>query len=70
MALRTLGSTTNPETIAVVGSTGFLGPYIVSALLRKHTQISILCLNRSDDGEQPELAIIKSSKSEAEIWLA
>lgn len=41
-----------PKTIALLGSTGFLGPYITASLLQKHSRAKILCLNRSEDGEQ------------------
>ncbi|KAH7060984.1 hypothetical protein BKA63DRAFT_528313 [Paraphoma chrysanthemicola] len=40
------------KTIAVLGSTGFLGPHIVAALLRTHKHSKIFCLNRSLDGQQ------------------
>jgi thioester reductase-like protein len=40
------------KTLAVVGSTGFLGPHIVASLLRKHKHADIFCLNRSLDGKQ------------------
>lgn len=41
-----------PRAYLVLGSTGFLGPNIVFALLNACPNIKICCLNRSADGEQ------------------
>jgi thioester reductase-like protein len=41
-----------PKTLAVVGSTGFLGPHIIASLLSAHKHSTIFCLNRSLDGQQ------------------
>ncbi|KAI4950376.1 hypothetical protein J4E91_004258 [Alternaria rosae] len=41
-----------PKTVAIIGSTGFLGPYITASLLLKYSNVNILCLNRSKDAEQ------------------
>ncbi|KAH6875216.1 hypothetical protein BKA58DRAFT_117581 [Alternaria rosae] len=43
---------TEQKIIAIIGSTGFLGPYITASLLQKHPNANILCLNRSKDAEQ------------------
>ena len=43
---------TSQKTIAIIGTTGFLGPYITASLLQKHPHTTILCLNRSKDAEQ------------------
>lgn len=40
------------KTLAVIGSTGFLGPHIIASLLSAHKQSDIFCLNRSLDGQQ------------------
>jgi nucleoside-diphosphate-sugar epimerase len=46
--------------IAVVGTTGFLGPHIVAALLRTGAGPEIVCINRSADGEQRTIAALTS----------
>lgn len=48
------------KTIAVIGTSGFLGPYIVAALLRKRAGLEIFCINRSVDGEQRTTAALAS----------
>jgi nucleoside-diphosphate-sugar epimerase len=48
-----------PRRIAVLGSIGFLGPYIVAALLRRESQSEIICLNRSTDGQEPTLSALE-----------
>ncbi|KAH3956017.1 hypothetical protein HBH98_255270 [Parastagonospora nodorum] len=45
--------------VMVIGSSGFLGPYIVSSLLRKQDVSKILCVNRSKDGEDRTMATLK-----------
>jgi thioester reductase-like protein len=40
------------KAMVVVGTTGFLGPYIVASLLEAHPLSNIFCINRSLDGEQ------------------
>jgi thioester reductase-like protein len=50
---------TKPTAIAIVGSTGFLGPFVVAALLRKHRDSKILCLNRSDNGKQRTISALQ-----------
>ena len=52
-------SSCRPQNIAVLGSTGFVGPYIVVALLRKHSRSRVICLNRSADGEQRTISAIQ-----------
>jgi thioester reductase-like protein len=42
----------------VIGLSGFLGPYIVSSLLRKQDVSKILCVNRSEDGEDRTMATL------------
>jgi thioester reductase-like protein len=41
-----------PKTFAIIGSTGYLGPHIVAALLRTHSKSNIFCLNRTVTGKQ------------------
>ena len=48
-----------PRRIAVLGSTGFLGPYIVAALLRRDNQSEIVCLNRSTEGQERTLSALE-----------
>jgi len=40
------------KTIAIIGSTGFLGSYITASLVKKHPNANILCLDRGKDAEQ------------------
>jgi thioester reductase-like protein len=47
------------KVIAILGSTGFLGPYITASLLQKHSHVKILCLNRSKDGEQRTVSALE-----------
>jgi thioester reductase-like protein len=42
-------------TIMIIGSTGFLGPYIVASLLSKRDVSEVLCVNRTSDGEHRTL---------------
>jgi thioester reductase-like protein len=53
----TKASTISPKkhAIMVVGSTGFLGPYIVASLLSKNTIHDIVCVNRSPEGQERTL---------------
>jgi thioester reductase-like protein len=44
-----------PRTIIVLGSTGFLGPFLVEALLSANQNASIICVNRSADGQERTL---------------
>ena len=48
------------KTIAVIRTTGFLGPYIVAALLRRRAGLEIFCINRSVNGEQRTTAALAS----------
>jgi thioester reductase-like protein len=41
-----------PKTFAIIGSTGYLGPHIIAALLRTHRESNIFCLNRTVTGRQ------------------
>ncbi|KAH8710275.1 hypothetical protein GQ44DRAFT_731144 [Phaeosphaeriaceae sp. PMI808] len=52
-------SPNRPRTFAVVGTTGFLGPFILAALLRKHAGSKIFCLNRSHDGKKRTLSALE-----------
>jgi thioester reductase-like protein len=46
------------KVVAVIGTTGLLGPHIVASLLSTHKHCSVLCLNRGSDGQQrTELAL-------------
>ncbi|KAI0571940.1 NAD(P)-binding protein [Pyrenophora tritici-repentis] len=45
--------------IGIVGSTGFLGPYIVASLLHEYPKCEIICFNRSDDGERRTLSALQ-----------
>ena len=56
----TVASPAEQKTIAVVGTTGFLGPYIVAALLRTRAGPDIVCINRGVDGEQRTTAALAS----------
>jgi thioester reductase-like protein len=47
------------KTLAVVGSTGFLGPYIVASLLQQHPECDIICFNRSDGGKQRTMSALQ-----------
>lgn len=40
------------KTIAIIGSTGFLGPYILAALLKANIGSHLVCLNRNDNDGQ------------------
>ncbi|KAI0616411.1 NAD(P)-binding protein, partial [Pyrenophora tritici-repentis] len=52
-------SSAGQKTIAVIGTSGFLGPYIIASLLRTHAGSKILCINRRPDGEQRTIAALK-----------
>jgi thioester reductase-like protein len=54
---------TEPKIIAIIGSTGFLGPYITASLLQKHAHAKIFCLNRSKDGEQRTISALQQISS-------
>lgn len=46
------------QTVVVIGSTGYLGPYIVAALLKTPSTAEVICLNRNDDrGERTRQAL-------------
>ena len=48
------------KTIAIIGSTGYLGPYIVASLLKHDNGSNIFCLNRNDEGgERTKAALLK-----------
>ncbi|RYN86373.1 hypothetical protein AA0119_g12956 [Alternaria tenuissima] len=51
-------SSVRQKTIAVIGTTGFVGPYLLASLLQTHTGSNILCINRRADGEQRTLAAL------------
>jgi thioester reductase-like protein len=51
-------SARGPKTVAIIGSTGFLGPYIVASLLKVHPESKIICLNRSADGMQRTISAL------------
>ena len=56
----TITPSAGQKTIAVIGTTGFLGPYIVAALLRRRAGLEVFCINRSVDGEQRTTAALAS----------
>ncbi|KAJ4329618.1 hypothetical protein N0V95_010176, partial [Ascochyta clinopodiicola] len=56
----TLASSAGRKVISVIGTTGFLGPYIVATLLRMRAGSEIFCINRSADGEQRTMAALAS----------
>jgi thioester reductase-like protein len=65
------------KTIAVIGTTGLLGPHIVASLLRTHKQSNIFCLNRSADGQQRTESALQShmgdlstQSSRLHFWVA
>jgi thioester reductase-like protein len=43
----------------VIGSTGFLGPYIVASLLSENTMHDILCVNRGNNGQERTIAALQ-----------
>lgn len=47
------------KTIAVIGTTGFLGPYILAALIKTHNASHIFCLNRTDDAGKRTTSALK-----------
>jgi len=47
-----------PNAIAIIGSAGFLGPYIVASLLREHPGSPIICFNRTDDGKERTMSAL------------
>ncbi|KAL6149598.1 hypothetical protein ACJQWK_02934 [Exserohilum turcicum] len=61
-------NTTSPlspaRTLAVVGSTGFLGPYIVASLLQEYPESNVICFNRSNSGEQRTMAALQEIMGE------
>jgi thioester reductase-like protein len=64
------------KTFAVVGSTGFLGPYIIASLLSKHKHSEIICLNRSLDGKQRTESAVRTLRtnstnqnSQLQFWI-
>ncbi|KAF2818225.1 NAD(P)-binding protein [Ophiobolus disseminans] len=55
------------RTLAVIGSTGFLGPYIIASLLSIHKHSEILCLNRSPDGQQRTESALSTLTTDAQL---
>jgi thioester reductase-like protein len=53
----TLSPTKN--VIMVIGSTGFLGPYIVASLLSKNAIHDIVCVNRNPKGQERTLSALE-----------
>ncbi|PSN58737.1 NAD(P)-binding protein [Corynespora cassiicola Philippines] len=47
------------KTIALLGSTGFAGPYILASLLDRSDTSTIICLNRSPDAEAKTVSALK-----------
>ncbi|OTB19794.1 hypothetical protein K445DRAFT_52566 [Daldinia sp. EC12] len=45
--------------VALIGSTGYLGPYLVSQLLKNSDISHIYCLNRGDDAKERQLASLR-----------
>lgn len=56
----TVASSAGLKAIAVIGTTGFLGPYIAAVLLRSGAGSEIFCINRSADGELRTTAALAS----------
>jgi thioester reductase-like protein len=52
-------SSVRQKTIAIIGTTGFLGPYLLASLLQTYTGSNILCINRRADAEQRTLVALK-----------
>jgi nucleoside-diphosphate-sugar epimerase len=46
--------------IAILGSTGFLGPHIVASLLQAHPRSEIVCVNRSVEGKQRTMSALRN----------
>jgi thioester reductase-like protein len=49
------------RTVALVGSTGYLGPHILASLLRNPSIVSIYCLNRGTDARERTEEGLKSA---------
>jgi thioester reductase-like protein len=49
---------TQKKFVMVIGSTGFLGPYIVASLLRKNAVHDVLCVNRNPKGQERTLVAL------------
>jgi thioester reductase-like protein len=47
-----------PSIVAVIGSTGYLGPHIVASLLKYPSISKIYCLNRGKDAEQRTISAL------------
>lgn len=51
---------TQTSTVALVGSTGYLGSYLVATLLRNPEVLQIYCLNRSRDAQERQTKTLDS----------
>ena len=58
------------KTVAIIGSTGFLGPHIIACLLRKRVGCKIFCLNRSVDGERRTMSALRGIISDISTSLS
>ncbi|RYO98173.1 hypothetical protein DL766_005198 [Monosporascus sp. MC13-8B] len=52
----------NAETVVLTGSTGSLGPYILTSLLSKPEVKKVICLNRSPDAKAKQIASFQKRK--------
>jgi thioester reductase-like protein len=58
------------KTMVLIGSTGFLGPYILASLLKKNFQSQIFCINRSIDGEERTITALRKLAAGASLDLS
>ncbi|KAH9883223.1 hypothetical protein F4778DRAFT_56041 [Xylariomycetidae sp. FL2044] len=52
-------SSLEPRTVAVVGSTGYLGSYIVAALIKDPSIAKVFCLNRVEDARAKQASSLR-----------
>jgi thioester reductase-like protein len=67
--LTTVNSTKGPYTVALVGSTGYLGPQILASLMADRGIASIYCLNRSADAKDRTVKELEKFGHNTEIGL-
>lgn len=53
-----------PRIIIILGSTGFLGPYLIESLLSADENARIICINRGLDSEERTLSTLQPSTKE------
>ncbi|KAF2011090.1 putative NRPS-like enzyme [Aaosphaeria arxii CBS 175.79] len=55
---QSLAPSRSQRVVAIIGSTGYLGPYILSSLLQTDFVSRVICLNRSHDAKQRTLSAV------------